>query len=777
MWGDYVTDIPIFLFVFALLYKMKFYFSDNKFNNNYLSKDNTLIYKGILAFLVLFRHLNNISGDSFINKFTHPVSDIAVKMFFFFSGFGLVVSFFSSNNNHNISTLFNRIKRIVAPALIYSVFYFLIYLFNNSYYESNSFTVRTVFEQFFSKGYLFVYNSWFLLVLLIQYVLFYFIFEKLNVSLKNKNLLLFLSSTILTVMFYLLYKKLNWGVYWWISIYSFNIGVLWASYRESIENFFRKNYKYKLSSIIIFLVVSLAVQELLLKNSGNFYDIYKHMITSAFLIILILMLLMKVQFNSRVWMFFGEISYEIYLLQGFVYTILLKDVFGVKNNLIFEIVVIVILISISYICHYALNCKIKHSEYSKYLTVQNSALLIVFVFTVFSILSLFADNAYNLYSVVWNGQTVGIFPDLFESIIQSSTKHPYEQGAIYPAFTYLILYPFSLLLPGDYKSINDLNIISGSIQGFIFGSLFMMICFITFILLLSKLFNAKNIKNYLFILMVLMCAPVIFEFERGNVLILALIFLLIFIIYYESDNKIYQNIALISLAFAVNMKLIPAIFGILLIKKKDSRMIIKAVIYFLVVFVLSFIPFGGIGEIITMIDNIKMLNQSSVKSNFGYGFKVNSFNFLSDLFQYYSINNAENIAKIISVIIIVSLVVALLFAKKKWNIVLIASLVIIQIPNFSYLYNLLYLLIPLAMYISCNSNKKINLASLTLLIFFALSLCQFPYGNALSLDYGQIKMNIQTIFNSIGVIFLSLYSVIYSMMNYFKTNKKELKGI
>ena len=62
------------------------------------------------------------------------------------------------------------------------------------------------------------------------------------------------------------------------------------------------------------------------------------------------------------------------------------------------------------------------------------------------------SNGQAIQYMTWTYDTAGIYPDLFESIRDAADLHPYEGRSIYPPLTYLILWIFSKMVPGDYSA-------------------------------------------------------------------------------------------------------------------------------------------------------------------------------------------------------------------------------------------------------------------------------------------------------------------------------------
>ena len=116
----------------------------------------------------------------------------------------------------------------------------------------------------------------------------------------------------------------------------------------------------------------------------------------------------------------------------------------------------------------------------------------------------------------------------------------------------------------------------------------------------------------------------VFMLERGNIVILSLLFLMFFVFNYNSENMVIRNLALLSLAIATGLKLYPVFFGLLLLNKKHKKDAVKSIVYGVALFILPFAVTGGIQNIAKMLQNITDISADTINNakGFGYGFKV-----------------------------------------------------------------------------------------------------------------------------------------------------------
>lgn len=80
----------------------------------------------------------------------------------------------------------------------------------------------------------------------------------------------------------------------------------------------------------------------------------------------------------------------------------------------------------------------------------------------------------------------------------------------------------------------------------------------------------------------------LFSFERGNIIYLAVINSIFFLVNYQSENKIIREMSFIALAIAAALKGFPALLGILLLYDKRHKEAIRLIVHGVI---FSFLPF------------------------------------------------------------------------------------------------------------------------------------------------------------------------------------------
>ena len=156
--------------------------------------------------------------------------------------------------------------------------------------------------------------------------------------------------------------------------------------------------------------------------------------------------------------------------------------------------------------------------------------------------------------------------DYFNMLSNLYTLKPYSANANYPAMCFLILrvlYHMIPLVPEGNDGFYLRNYMPAQL-----GYIIYTIVLILGIYELLTAFCKKNeAENKLIAFSIIISGPFIFTLERGNIILVALLFLLLYVLLYNSDNRKYRYLAYIALAISASIKIYPALFGLMIIYK------------------------------------------------------------------------------------------------------------------------------------------------------------------------------------------------------------------
>ena len=411
----------------------------------------------------------------------------------------------------------------------------------------------------------------------------------------------------------------------------------------------------------------------------------------------------------------------------------------------------------------------------KYKTILFLSMWICFLFAFIAIIIQGMDG---IKLLTWNGIRGGLMPDLFESIWHSKTTMPYNYGAIYPPLTYFILSPFVLLIQKDYPMMDkftELKEISLSVDGITIAILYSVCIFLSFLFILNKVYQGTLIEKFTLIMFFFTSSPFIYMYERGNIVILAMLCLFLYFQNIDSEKKYKQEIAIFFLSIAICLKIYPVFAGLYLLSKKKYKLIIKAILYSFLLFIIPFFYTGGLFSITDMINNILYLStETSVDTRgFGYGFKVNITNTVSMMLEWLKIKgyiyytDISYILKFATFFILIMLTYSILVLKEYRYKILSICLLMILLPPFSWIYNGIYMFIPFVYFVNNTIFNKQEYSDWLIIILLFLTFVPLPYFNVMKVLPGINPITLSTFTCCLSLIFLSFIIMFISIKRCF----------
>ncbi|MBQ8817461.1 MAG: DUF2029 domain-containing protein [Clostridia bacterium] len=213
-----------------------------------------------------------------------------------------------------------------------------------------------------------------------------------------------------------------------------------------------------------------------------------------------------------------------------------------------------------------------------------------------------------IYLILGNGRFSDVFftrcadfyMDFFNSIRDASqgSRVYTERGVIYPPMANLFYLIMSRFTPTAYNNTSFDNIERYSWPDYSSPMMLVVIvsvafAFIFFFIAYNAMKNGSSYRRFAFAFLAFFSVPVLYLIERGNIIILALISLMIYAFTYNSEEKWKRELGLIALAFSFSIKLYPVVFGWLLIADKRWKDALKCVIYGVLMLLLPSVFFGG----------------------------------------------------------------------------------------------------------------------------------------------------------------------------------------
>lgn len=301
--------------------------------------------------------------------------------------------------------------------------------------------------------------------------------------------------------------------------------------------------------------------------------------------------------------------------------------------------------------------------------------------------------------------------DFFHSIEYTRGRKPYEVfGTLYPPLANLFFYVIYLMMPEGYASqwtydfyesikMRGTNLDLRTYQA-------PMLAYIAFVLLSALLLyslisyalhskgEGKSKWTAVFMTLSYGCMN---AFERGNIVVLCAGLCMVFIMFYRSKNRLFKEIALLSLAFSAGLKLYPALLGVLLIREKDWKAVIRTISYGIAALILPVFAFEGISAFRIIFAKATAFGTSPAVNWVGTGFE----RIMNNCMRIVSLLVGKEIAVSgfgkIGMILCVLLLISAIILPKKWQRALAATLPMVMLQSQGG-YSLCMFLVPLMLF-------------------------------------------------------------------------------
>lgn len=296
------------------------------------------------------------------------------------------------------------------------------------------------------------------------------------------------------------------------------------------------------------------------------------------------------------------------------------------------------------------------------------------------------------------------FMDLYNPMkkeIENTYTEPYHSN--YPPLANLLFLFFRLFIPqrmigGDYYSLE-----TGQASVIVL-LLILVASIISLFVLLREMAGSdcKPVSGTMLTAVVLLSGPFLFLYERANNLLFVLVFLIVFFLFYQDENRLRKELALLSLGIAIGLKLyfVPVI--LLLVVRKDYRSAIRCLIYGVALVFLPFIFYDGLTSALDFISNI-LSRDSSPFAGLGYSFSVTKVAEILSTAVFFK--TVELTAPVLYLAPLGICAVIFIAADTDWKRILAVLLLIIWLPSNSHTYMLCLLVIPLLLFLRSDRQR------------------------------------------------------------------------
>lgn len=261
--------------------------------------------RGFFAVLVILHHMSQRVTEGGLLRIYLDIGYLAVAMFFFYSGYGLMKKGIGQKKGY----FKRRLPGVIIPYILTMGIYWILYAVNGDVKSIGGLMLEHLHN---TSGISFL---WYVFV----YV-FWIVFLGIALQGMKRDIQILYAAIVFSIGFIVLFLAVYPAAFWiYDSILLIPCGCAWAYYEKSVLRQIREHWG-------TVFVVSLVLFGVTLVRPGNsVLRIASYMISAVVFMILLNTILMKYKPKGNVLSFLGSISYEIYILHGIPVTFL-RDV-------------------------------------------------------------------------------------------------------------------------------------------------------------------------------------------------------------------------------------------------------------------------------------------------------------------------------------------------------------------------------------------------------------------------------------------------------------------
>ena len=315
--------LPVLILYKAKIQRFKSY------NYQLLDKNFSDGIKGVVIFLIIFHHLSlSMTYPSLMSPFK-SVGYLAVSLFFFYSGYGLM----SSKLKSIFLPLYwkRRLSKVFLPFIFINILTLILF---NSIFKTDYTPIEIIYYILGIK--LIDSVMWYIISTMFFYFIFYILFKNFKIDIAIK--LLFAYSFIYFIFCYLI----GLDRYWFNTSFCFPVGVFIALYKEKF--FYYMKEKFIIISSLSFISLALTIIiSLPFKTTHPLIYVILVSLSSISFIFSVLSFLFKVKIENKFIIYVGSISYEMYLTHNKIITIYTEFKINSSYSVCFYITIVILL--------------------------------------------------------------------------------------------------------------------------------------------------------------------------------------------------------------------------------------------------------------------------------------------------------------------------------------------------------------------------------------------------------------------------------------------------
>lgn len=277
------------------------------------SKENCLWLKELCAFVIIIHHCSYYLPKSLASSALGYIGYLPVSLFFFISGYGLMLNYMSNGCEYLNGGGYwkNKIFRIAVPTII------ILFIYKSvNYYLGYNYNIADFLAGRANYG-----HFWYMCVIF----LFYFFFYIIGKNTRSEQLVILLN--LILVSIYILFAwKINLGSYWYYTTFSFPAGLIFAYIcvkKNLLYSILENKYIEVVIGILFCMFTYLKINRVNLGIDYNGIGVGLTLISTAIFPLLISFLLKILNLNIHI-NFLG-VSMEAFLLHNLFISIIARS--------------------------------------------------------------------------------------------------------------------------------------------------------------------------------------------------------------------------------------------------------------------------------------------------------------------------------------------------------------------------------------------------------------------------------------------------------------------
>lgn len=380
----------------------------------------------------------------------------------------------------------------------------------------------------------------------------------------------------------------------------------------------------------------------------------------------------------------------------------------------------------------------------------------VFAITMFLFLTVFlilaiATGGESIYHMLWRDSDK-TFSDFFDSIFYSNDMPYTKWQVIYPPLV-TVFYDFlgNFIIPFVDLDVPDpSHALRDSQMGLMIYGAITLVTLGVMQILFKRFLKKDDILIKVIFVLIIFSYSVIYAIERGNNILVVMLFSLFFLMFYNSEDRKMRYLSYISLSLAAGFKIYPLLLGLLILREKRYKEAIACALIGAALLLLPFVLTDG--SIPILVENI--LSYSTDETPYGF---INIDQFMRVILNPFLLAGTINILiYLVLLAMYASVLYIVLFNKdiQKWKVVALLCCAIILGPGVGTQYLFVYMLIPLLFFLKYE--EKLSKRNLFYLICFVMVMALIPGAYAVEDVWTLVISSLKSIF-----VILMMAGIVY----------------